>query len=146
VRIPPASISMLPLVSLIATVSALAAGSLPAIQIAKLWRNRNADGISLVWVVGALANSIVWNVYALLLGSLTLILPNLLALAMNVTMTAVVFAVRHPRVARTSEPALAHVARAVVDDPDLGAEFAALVSAHEADRFSAADTLVLVPA
>ena len=72
---------MLPFVATVATVSALLAGALPAIQISKLWRNRSADGISTVWVIGALANSIVWNVYALLLGNMTLILPNALSLA-----------------------------------------------------------------
>ncbi|HEX7084107.1 MAG TPA: SemiSWEET family transporter [Gaiellaceae bacterium] len=140
---------MLSFVAAIATVSALASGSLPAIQIAKLWHDRNSDGISLVWVVGALTNSIVWNVYGLLLGNLTLILPNALSLLMNVTMTGVVFAVRHPRFTGNARNAIAHpvahFAKAVVDDPELAAEFAALVSEHEADRFAAAETLVLPP-
>lgn len=140
---------MLPFVATVATVSALLAGALPAIQISKLWRNRSADGISTVWVIGALANSIVWNVYALLLGNMTLILPNALSLAMNVAMTAVVFAVRHPKVAAGARSALAHpvayFAKAVVDDPELAAEFAALVEEHESERFAAADTLILRP-
>jgi hypothetical protein len=140
---------MLPFVATVATVSALLAGALPAIQISKLWRNRSADGISTVWVIGALANSIVWNVYALLLGNLTLILPNALSLAMNVAMTSVVFAVRHPRVAAGARNAIAHpiarFAQAVVDDPELAAEFALLVEEHESERFAAADTLILRP-
>lgn len=141
---------MLTFVATVATVSALVAGALPAIQIAKLWRNRSAEGISTVWVVGALTNSVVWNVYALLLGNLTLILPNALSLAMNVAMTVVVFAVRHPRVATGAKRAIAHpiahFAKAVVDDPELAAEFAALVEEHESERFSTADTLILRPA
>lgn len=141
---------MLPFVATVATVSALLAGALPAIQISKLWRNRSAEGISTVWVIGALANSVVWNVYALLLGNMTLILPNALSLAMNTAMTAVVFAVRHPRVATGARCTLAHpvahVAKAVADDPELAAEFAALVEEHELERLSAADTLVLRPA
>lgn len=140
---------MLPFVATVAMVSALLAGALPAIQISKLWRNRSADGISTVWVIGALANSVVWNVYSLLLGSMTLILPNALSLAMNISMTAVVFAVRHPRVAAGAKHAIAHpvahFAKAVVDDPRLAAEFAALVEEHESERFAAADTLILRP-
>lgn len=140
---------MLTFVATVATVSALVAGALPAIQIAKLWRNRSADGISTVWVIGALTNSVVWNVYALLLGNMTLILPNALSLAMNISMTIVVFAVRHPRVAAGARQAIvhpvAHFAKAVVDDPKLAAEFAALVEVHESERFAAADTLILRP-
>jgi uncharacterized protein with PQ loop repeat len=140
---------MLTFVATVATVSALVAGALPAIQIAKLWRNRSAEGISTVWVIGALTNSVVWNVYALLLGNMTLILPNALSLAMNVSMTVVVFAVRHPKLATGAKQALAHpiahFAKAVVEDPELAAEFAALVEVHESERFAAADTLILRP-
>jgi hypothetical protein len=137
---------MLNLLATVATASALASGSLPAIQVARLWRNRSAEGISVVWVVGGLANSAIWATYALALGSTPLVLSNVLGLLMNVAMTTVVFAVRHPRLARG--PAgfpIARVAKAVVHDPALAAEFASLVEAHEADRFSAADTLVLRP-
>ena len=88
---------MLQLLAPVATVSALTAGSLPAIQIARLWRDRSSAGISLVWVLGALTNSAVWTTYALTLGSLPLILPNVLGLLMNLSMTTVVLAVRHPR-------------------------------------------------
>jgi hypothetical protein len=141
---------MLTFVATVATVSALVAGALPAIQIAKLWRNRSAEGISTVWVIGALTNSVVWNVYALLLGNMTLILPNALSLAMNISMTVVVFAVRHPKLATGAKQAIAHpiarFAEAVVDDPELAAEFAALVEEQKFERLSAADTLVLRPA
>ncbi len=139
---------MLTFVATVATVSALVAGALPAIQIAKLWRNRSAEGISTVWVIGALTNSVVWNVYALLLGSMTLILPNALSLAMNITMTTVVFTLR-----RSGEAGAAHAiahpvarfARAVADDPNLAAEFEALVEEQRFERFAAADTLILRP-
>jgi hypothetical protein len=141
---------MLPFVATVAMVSALIAGALPAIQIAKLWRNRSAEGISTVWVMGALANSVVWNVYSLLLGNMTLIVPNALSLAMNVAMTAVVLAVRRPGAAAGARHAVAHpvahFARAVVEDPRLAAQFAALVEEHESERFAAADTLILRPA
>jgi hypothetical protein len=141
---------MLPFVATVAMVSALIAGALPAIQIAKLWRNRSAEGISTVWVMGALANSIVWNVYSLLLGNMTLIVPNALSLTMNVAMTAVVLAVRRPGAAAGARHAVAHpvahFARAVVEDPRLAAQFAALVEEHESERFAAADTLILRPA
>jgi hypothetical protein len=80
---------------------------------------------------------------------MTLILPNALSLTMNISMTVVVFAVRHPRVATGAKQAIAHpiahFAKAVVDDPELAAEFAALVEVHESERFSAADTLILRP-
>ena len=115
---------MLQLLAPLATVSALASGSLPAIQIAKLWRDRSSDGISLVWVLGGLANSAVWTVYAFALGTLPLVLPNVLGLCMNVAMTTVVLAVRHPRLAaRPAAKPIAHVARAVVHDAALAAEF-----------------------
>jgi sugar efflux transporter for intercellular exchange len=136
---------MLALLAPVAMVSALAAGSLPAIQIVRLWCARSSAGISIVWVLGGLANSVVWTAYALSLGSLPLILPNVLGLAMNLAMTTVVFAVRHPRLAADVAHPIAHVAKAVVHDAALAAEFAALVEAHEAERFSAAETLVLRP-
>ena len=140
---------MLTFVATVAMASALVAGALPAIQIAKLWRNRSAEGISTVWVIGALTNSVVWNVYALLLGNMTLILPNALSLAMNIAMTVVVFAVRHPKVATGAKQAIAHpiahLAKAVVDDPELAAEFTALVEEQKFERFAAADTLILRP-
>jgi len=136
---------MLQLLAPVATVSALAAGSLPSIQIARLWRARSSAGISLVWVLGGLGNSVVWTAYALALGSLPLLLPNVLGLLMNIAMTSVIFAVRHPRLAAAAGSPIAHVAKAVVDDPALAAELAALVEGFEADRLSAADTLVLRP-
>ena len=136
---------MLELLAPVAMTSALAAGSLPAIQIARLWRARSSAGISLVWVLGGLCNTAVWTAYALALGSMPLLLPNVLGLLMSLAMTTVVFAVRHPRLAGPVGSPIAHVAKAVVHDPALAAEFAAFVDAHEADRFSAADTLVLRP-
>lgn len=141
------AVVMLHSLATVATVSGLCAGMLPSLQIAKMWRERSADGVSLPWLLGALANSAIWNAYSWTLGNDALILPNTLNLLMNVSMTSSMLVLRRTRRSRATAACapVAHVARAVVDDPELGAELAALVAAHRADRLSTADTLVLRP-
>jgi uncharacterized protein with PQ loop repeat len=143
---PPAADGrhVLAVLSVVATVSGLTAGCLPSLQVAKMWRERSAEGMSLPWLLGALTNSAIWNCYSILLGNMALILPNALNLAMNVSLTTSVLVLRHR--ARTAAPVptpFARVAKAVVDDPELAAEFAALVAGHRQRRLSEADTLVL---
>jgi hypothetical protein len=74
---------------------------------------------------------------------MALILPNGLHLLMNVSLTGSVLVLRRLRRGVAPAAPVARVARAVVDDPKLAAEFAALVAAHEAERFAAADTVVI---
>jgi uncharacterized protein with PQ loop repeat len=137
---------VLAMLSVVATVSGLTAGCLPSLQVAKMWRERSASGMSLPWLLGALTNSAIWNCYSILLGNMALILPNGLNLAMNISLTTSVLVLR--RRARGAAPApvpVARVAKAVVADPELAAEFAALVAEHRERRLSEADTLVLAP-
>jgi uncharacterized protein with PQ loop repeat len=149
---------MLIYLATIATASALASNALPTVQILKMWRSRSAGGVSTVWVVGAFCNGLIWTAYSLMLGNVTLILPTLLGLCMNGSMTAIILLVRHPRYARAAVdearravhaaiPAqqVERLAKAVVHDPELAAEFRLLVAEHEAERLSTADTLVLRP-
>jgi uncharacterized protein with PQ loop repeat len=137
---------VLSVLSIVATVSGLTAGCLPSLQVAKMWRQRSAEGVSLPWLLGALTNCTIWNAYSILLGNMALILPNAVNLVMNVSLTTSVLVLRRrSRVAAVASPPMARVARAVVDDPELAAEFAALVAEHRAGQLSEADTLVLPP-
>jgi len=93
---------------------------------------------------------VIWNGYALMLGSMALILPNVLGLTMNVMLTSIAVAVRHPRLAReqqaeSSVPCPRRMAEAVVENPELGAELAALIVEHEAAKLADADTLIMRP-
>jgi uncharacterized protein with PQ loop repeat len=92
---------MLPLLATAATISGLLAAFLPAVQIATMWRSRSSAGISLPFLVGGLANNVVWTVYAVALHSVPLIAPNVLGLFMNVTMVTVAVRYRPRRHART---------------------------------------------
>ncbi len=103
---------MLPLIAATATCSGLVAALLPTIQIAAILRARSSGGISIPYLAGGLANTCVWTVYAFAFRNVALIAPNVLGLAMNVTM--LVIAVRF-------RP------RAVYDD-ELTAEFAQLLA------------------
>jgi uncharacterized protein with PQ loop repeat len=133
---------VLGVLAIVATVSGLLAGCLPSLQVAKMWRTRSAAGVSLPWLLGALANSAIWNVYSILLGNRALILPNAVSLVMNLTLTTSALVLRR---SPGPAPAVARVAKAVVDDPELAAEFAALVEGYEADQLAEADTLILRP-
>jgi uncharacterized protein with PQ loop repeat len=136
---------MLGALAIAATVSGLAAGCLPTFQVLKMWRQRSAAGLSLPWLAGALVNSAIWNAYGLVLGNTALILPNALNLLMNVSLTTTALVLGRSRAAVGVAPPVASVAKAVVDDPQLAAEFAALVDAHKADQLAEADTLILRP-
>ena len=80
---------MLTFIAAAATTSGLVASLLPAIQIAKMRRLRSSAGISLPYLVGGLANNIVWVVYACAMGSVPLMASTVSGLAMNVTIVSV---------------------------------------------------------
>ena len=136
---------VLSVLSVVATISGLVAGCLPSLQVLKMWRERSAEGVSLAWLAGALTNSAIWNSYSLMLGNLALILPNAVSLLMNLSLTTSVLVLRRGRTAGDGAAPVAYVAKAVVDDPEFAAEFAALVEAHRAEQLAGADTLVLRP-
>jgi hypothetical protein len=125
---------MLTLIAITATMSGLLAALLPAIQIAKMRRARTSHGISIPYLAGGLANNFVWTGYAVAFPSLALVLPNALGLLMNVSMLVV--AVRYrPRAARPHPlPLMADIAKAVVHDEELAAEFAHLLVDEHAQR------------
>jgi uncharacterized protein with PQ loop repeat len=136
---------VLSVLAVIATCSGLVAACLPSLQVAKMWRERSAEGVSLPWLLGALTNCAIWNLYAFALGNMALMIANGVSLLMNVTLTTSVIVLRRARAAEPVAAPVASVAKAVVDDPEFAAEFAALVAEHRASQLSTADTLVLRP-
>jgi hypothetical protein len=125
----------------VATCTGLCAAGLPLIQVRKMLTHRTAGGVSVVFLAGAGTNAIVWVAYGTSLHSPTIALPALVSAVMCATQIAVA-----TRLNRGPAPhPVASVAKAVVDDPRLAAEFRALVDEHEAHRRATDDTLILVP-
>ena len=114
---------MLTFIAATATFSGLAAAMLPAIQIAKMLRSRCSSGISIAYIAGGLANNVVWTVYGFALPNLALIVPDVLTVAMNLTMLTVAIRYR-PRAA--APPAR--------EDDELATELAQLVAEAEVPR------------
>ena len=88
---------MLTLIAAIATLSGLVAAMLPAIQITKMLRSRCSNGISIAYIAGGLANNVIWTVYGFAIPNLALIIPDVLTVAMNLTMLTVAIRYRPAR-------------------------------------------------
>ena len=110
---------MLTLIAATATLSGLVAAMLPAIQIAKMLRSRCSSGISIAYIAGGLANNAIWTVYGFALPNLALIVPDVLTVAMNLTMLTV---------------AIRYRPRAAAEDDELAAELAQLVAEADLER------------
>jgi uncharacterized protein with PQ loop repeat len=114
---------MLTLIAATATLSGLVAATLPAIQITKMLRSRSSGGISIAYIAGGLANNVIWTVYGFALPNLALIVPDVLTVAMNLTMLTVAIRYR-PR-------------PAAEEDDELAAELAQLVAEADLERAEA---------
>jgi hypothetical protein len=117
---------MLTLIAAIATLSGLVAAMLPAIQITKMLRSRSSSGISVAYIAGGLANNVIWTVYGFAIPNLALIIPDVLTVAMNLTMLTVAIRYR-PRAAAAPKP----------EDDELAAEVAQLVAEADLGRVEA---------
>ena len=124
---------MLTIIAPITVVVGALGALLPAIQIRKMIRERNAHGISVLFVIGGVVTQVVWTLYGIAMEKWALIAPDLVALAVGFSYLGTVLVLN-----RRFPYALSKHRHTVAVDHELDAELAELIAAHRASKLAGA--------